>query len=321
MNIMKQVNSTKNLRDFDSLFELLDHFNTETKCIDYLAKLRWNNEVGCPYCSHDNCYVLNVKNRPKRWKCAKCRKQFSVTVGTIFEESKISLKKWFVAIYLNSAHKKGISSYQLSRDIKVSQKSSWFMLQRIREIYKPDDNPFNSNEIELDDSWVGGKERNKHRLKRTPNTQGRSAKTKTPVLGIIERNGKVYAIPVTDTKARTLMPIIKKKVNPGSKVFSDEWVSYRALGKDYDHQIVNHSANEYVRGEVHTNNIESFWACLKRSLVGCYHHASDKHLERYVNEATFRFNNRKMTDGSRFDVALSNTNGRLDYKSLISNGD
>jgi transposase-like protein len=308
---------TKDIRDFDSLFDLLDYFDTETKCIDHLAQLRWNGEVECPYCGHNHIYKLNVKGREKRWKCSKCKQQFSVRIGTIFEESKIPLRKWFIAIYLISSHKKGISSHQLARDLKITQKTSWFLLHRIRESFKPAEEKFSSS-VEVDETYIGGLEKNKHKSKKVENTQGRSTKTKTPILGIFERNGKVYAIPVSDTKSTTLLPIMLNKVEKGSIVYTDEWKSYKMLSKNFSHSIVNHSVDEFVRGNVHTNNIESFWALLKRGLTDIYHHTSDEHLFRYINEFTYRFNNRELSEGSKFDICLANTKGRLDYKRLIN---
>lgn len=311
----KHKNITE-LRDFDSFFELVNYFDSEERCIQYLAQLRWNGQPQCPYCGHEHAYELKGKTR--RWKCASCREQFSVRVGTIFEDSKISLRKWFFAIYLATAHKKGISSHQLSRDLKVTQKTAWFMLQRIRMAFAPEEGLQLGNEVEIDETFVGGKESNKHVSKRTPNTQGRSTKTKTPVLGILQRDGKVFAVPVENTKGKTILPIIAEKVEAGSKVYTDEWHPYKALGKDFEHSFVQHGANQYVDGEVHTNSIESFWALFKRGIIGIYHHTSKKHLHLYVNEFTFRFNNRKMSEGSRFDVLLANTNNKhLTYKELI----
>jgi len=308
----------KQLRDFDSFFELLDYFDTEEKCVSYLATLRWNGKPECPYCAHnENIYLLKGKN--KRWKCSACRKQFSVRIGTIFEESKLPLRKWFFAIYLATAHKKGISSHQLARDLKITQKAAWFVLHRIRHAFAPDLPQF-TEPVEIDESFIGGKEKNKHYDKRTEGTQGRSVKTKVPVLGMLERGGKIYATPITDTSKQSILPIIHSTVKEGNTIYTDELVTYRSLKDKYQHHIVNHSANEYVKGSVSTNSIESFWALLKRGLTGIYHNVSPEHLPKYINEFTFRFNNRLLTDGSRFDVLLANVNNkRLPYAVLITN--
>jgi transposase-like protein len=308
------TNKIKQLRDFDSFFELVEYFSTEEKCVQYLATLRWNGIVECQYCGFDECYVLNGKN--KRFKCAACRKQFSVRVGTIFEDSKIPLRKWFFAVYLFTAHKKGISSHQLARDLKITQKTAWFMLQRIRETFTHDKPELLKGEVEADETFMGGKEINKHKSQREKGVK--RVNNKIPVLGIIERNGKVIAMPVKDIKSRTIYPFVSSNVERGSKLYTDELRAYKFLKNDYDHQFVNHSADEYVRDGVHTQNIENFWSLLKRGIYGIYHHVSEPHLHRYVNEFAYRYNNRKMTDGSRFDVYLANAINNISYKKLIN---
>lgn len=308
------MKTIKDLRDFDSLIQLLDYFTTEEKCEQHLAVIRWNGVPTCPYCGSER--VNSLKGATKRYKCYRCRSQFGVKVGTIFHKSPLSLRKWFVAIYLVTAHKKGISSCQLARDLDITQKTAWFVLQRIRESYNNIAEKF-TDTIEIDETYIGGKEKNKHANKRLENTRG--GHTKTPVLGILERNGKVFAVPIKDRKAKTIIPIMEDTVKAGSTIYTDEFKGYISLSKNYNHEFVNHSASEYVSGNVHTNGIENFWSLLKRGIDGIYHHVSDKHLKRYVNEFTFRFNNRNLSEGSKFDVALANVNNkRLDYKTLIN---
>jgi len=201
--------------------------------------------------------------------------------------------------------------------LKITQKTAWFVLHRIREVFNVEKPSFDKI-VEIDETYVGGKEKNIHQNKKTKNAQGRSTKSKTPALGILERNGKVYAVPVKNTQSKNIKPIIKEIVRDGTVVYTDEWTAYRSLDKEYQRGVICHSAGEYVNGDIHTKGIENFWSHFKRTIIGTYFQISDQHLASYVNEASYRYNNRDLTDGSRFDVTLANAEKRLTYKELIA---
>ncbi len=309
----------KDLKQFKTLFDLLTFFNDEQVCRDYLANIRWSGKPVCPYCKHDKVFKFT---NGKVYKCAECKKQFSVRVGTIFEDSKIPLQKWFAAIYLISSHKKGISSLQLHRDLGVTQKTAWFMLHRVRHGYglKPQTEKL-TGVVEADETFIGGKEKNKHKSKRTEFVQGRSTAKKTPVAGVVERGGELRLRVVKDTSGYSLQPFLIGNVAFGASLNTDEWMGYNRLGGIYKHQFIQHKTDEYVRGDVHTQNIENVWSQLKRSIYGCYHSVSVKHLQAYCNESAFRFNTRTKTEDGRFDIMLSNINSHITYNDLIQKND
>lgn len=294
---------------FDSLVTVADYFVDEKTCKQALTEARWGYDIVCPNCGKHHC----ARRSDGRFRCQACDHNFSCTTETIFENTKLPLRKWFLAMYLISSHKKGISSLQLSRDIEVTQKTAWHMLHKIRSLYAQDGESQFDGTVECDEVYIGGKEKWKHKSMRTPHTQGRSTKTKTPVFGMMERTAiknedgeiepmsYVRALVVEKCDKSTLQSIILRFVKKGSFVMTDELSAYNGLGGlGYYHGIVRHSEEEYANDNIFTNSIEGFWSHFRRMITGCYHNVSDGHLQAYIDEAVFRWNTRKMSESRRF---------------------
>ena len=291
-----------------SLLEAIRFFTNPDNALSYLVSIRWPEGVACPHCGSESVGFLRSR---RIWKCKnrECRRQFSIKVGTIFEDSPIGLDKWLTVIWLIANCKNGVSSYEISRDVKVTQKSAWFMLQRIRRAMQEGTGILLTGEVEADESFIGGKARNMHADKRRMKIKGRGPEGKVIVMGLLERHGQVRASVVPTRRKPELQGQIRQHVEPGSALFTDELLSYDGLDSEYVHEVINH-AEEYVRGNVHTNGMENFWSLLKRGLGGTYISVEPFHLFRYVDEQVFRYNRRKLTDGERLDMVCKQAMGR-----------
>jgi transposase-like protein len=298
-----------------SLQEAIVYFSNPDNCIDYIAVRRWPNGIICPVCDSTKVSAFNPTRRT--WKCGSHhpKREFSVKVGTIYEDSPIPLDKWLTATWMLTNCKNGVSSYEIARDVKVTQKSAWFMLQRIRLAMQ--DEFFGSKlggEVEVDETFIGGKSRNMHLSKRKRQITGTGGKGKAVVFAMLERGGRVRAVAVDDRQKATVQPIIKKHVQAGTALYTDEMTGYRGLEADYAHQVINHAV-QYVDGRVHTNGLENFWSLLKRGVSGTYVSVEPFHLFRYLDEQVFRYNNRAtrdnpLNDADRFDIAVRQIVGK-----------
>jgi transposase-like protein len=294
----------------------MDAFPDEQTCLDHFRSFRWRDGEFCPYCARNRIYHFSDR---RTFKCGDCRQRFSIKVGTIFEDTKLPLRKWFMAIWLICNHPKGIASTTLAKDLKITQKTAWFVLHRLRHAART--NSFNAplkGTVEADTVFVGGKEGNKHADKRTPRSQG--GKGKAVVLGMVERDGELRAKHMNEETKAATQAELRENVEQKSVLMTDEDRVFGGLKKDYLHLTVRHSMGEYVRGAgfIHTNSIESVWAQLKRQIIGVHHWVSPKHLQKYVDEMSWRFNRRDMKTAPRMNDLFSCVEGRLTYRALIS---
>lgn len=301
------------LQQFKNLKELMAAFSDENVCREYMEQMRWGGEPFCPHCSSTKPYKLKGG---KGYRCSSkgCRKDFSVTVGTIFENSKVKLSTWIAAIYLLTGNKKGISSLQLGRHLGVTQKTAWFILHRVRIIMTDNSPEPLNNVVEVDETYVGGKFANMNRGRRKK-WQESEKDNKTAVMGLLERDGKAKLTPIGEN---TFKEVVRQNVATTAIVITDTHLSYQGLDAEFAaHESVNHSQSEYRKGIAYTNSIEGFFSIFKRTIYGTYHQISPKHLHRYCAETSYRYNFRKIKDDERFRMAISNVEGRLKYKILI----
>jgi transposase-like protein len=305
-----------------TLQQAIQYFSDEQVCIDAVASMRWPDGPECPECHAKEPYYIKTQ---KRWKCRACRRQFSVKLKSIFEDSPIPLQKWLPALWMLVNCKNGVSSYEIAKDLGISQKSAWFVLHRLRHVVR-NDSPFkfggDSGPVEVDETFVGGKLKNMHKDKKTRYEKRGGAHGETIVMGLLDRDlRQVRAKVVPNVKRETLQNEVMREVKYGSKVYTDEAVGYDKLHYRFVHDVVNHM-ERYVDGQIHTNGIENFWSLLKRTLSGTYVAVEPYHLERYIDEQVFRFNNRAtkdnpLTDSDRFVAALAQVaNKRLTFAEL-----
>lgn len=301
-----------------SVTQLFKYFSTEEKCVEWLEQARWNGSPTCPHCQGQDSITPAYSKRFTYWH-KDCRKHFTVKTGTVMHSSKTPTQNWIVALYYVLTARKGVSAMQLSKELGVQYRTAWYMLHRLREACANGQFTL-TNVVEVDETYIGGKEKNKHQSQKPKKLRGTTGKQ--AVFGMRERGGKTKAKPVSSTDRETLWQEIQQSIQLGATLYTDDHGAYRGLGlARYNHKVVNHSAKQYVDGLAHTNGIESVWSLLKRSIHGTWHHVSVKHLQRYINEASFRLNegNCQVDTVDRMQALAAGMKGkRIPYQELVS---
>jgi transposase-like protein len=303
-------------KTFKTLPDLFAAFPTEQSAVDHFTAIRWANGRFCPLCGNADAARIGTLTGTNTHKCYVCRKRFSIRVGTVFQDTKLPLRTWYAAIWMITAHPKGIASTTLATDLGVTQKTAWFVLHRLRHAARTQS--FNmplKGEVEIDETYVGGKSANRHKGKSDPPGGG----GKTVVVGAVERGGRVVAQVIEKADTKTLTVFARQNISTRARlVATDEHSGYNYLKRTHRHETVRHGAGEYVRDNVHTNTIEGVWAQLKRQIIGVHHWVSPKHLDQYVGEMSWRYNRREVAKGERVNELLAQTEGPLPYKVLIA---
>lgn len=303
----------KTINNYSSIIEVVEDFSDEKQNLIYTEKHRWPDGIKCPHCWSEHVYRFKDE---VRFKCKACRAHFNAKTGTMFEGTKLPLRKWYIALWLDTVGAKGISSYELARQIKVTQTTAWLMLTNIRanmvDSNQKEEKPLEGI-VEVDEAWLGGKLENIHKKRKRDKHW---TFNKTIVMGMLQRDGKINCKVIPDRESGTLSKKLHENLVRGTRLITDEHAGYTSMEYYYDHSKVNHAGRVFAEGDISTNGVENFWSHLKRNLKGVHHFASKKHMNSYIQASVFRFNNRTLTNKQRIELLISHSQTRIKGKDL-----